>query len=109
MKGEQAHSEGPFRPYGRGPSIWRPQIFFALTYYSFISVNPIIKQQEKILTSFAENLNVKPRQAVELSSNKTFYKIEMIIISKIIWIEYLSLIRQTSLVLEVQKRPSTSN
>jgi len=40
--------------------------------YSGISVKPIIKQQEKILKSFvevAENLNLKPQQAIILNSS----------------------------------------
>src|SRR6218665_1510767 len=76
-------SAGPFRGEAIR-AIWNgPQAFgapkcleFNIRYY-VISVIPIIKQQEKILKSLvevAENLNLKPEQAIELSSIKNSLK-----------------------------------
>jgi len=62
----QAVSEGAFGPYGRGPE-----------HILRFPVKPIMKQDKilKSLVEVAENLNLKPEQAIELSSIKNSLKL----------------------------------
>src|SRR6218665_1871818 len=84
---------------------WGPQIVLDLTLDILGFPLTDHQQQEKIrksLVEVAENLNFKPKESVELSTIK-ISKIQLIIISTIIWIEFLTLVRQTKLMLEARK------